>query len=231
MPHAGEHRPGHGGPGDGADRRQPGGTGQPRHAAAWPRGSRQDPCRSTISRLAIGSGDPAARAGDHFVVDGVRADRPSPAPSAPPACPARTGSPRHPRRRRRVPGPRSTTNWSMQMRPTLRAPPAVDQHVEATAQRPEHTVGVADRHQRHAWCLLRRSRCDRTTRRRPPEPTSPVQQGISASSPAAGPCRRSSGIGLSPYTAIPGRTMSKARSGRVMVAGELDRCAISKGTP
>ena len=31
------------------------------------------------------------------------------------------------------------------------------------------------------------------------------------------------GIGLSPYTAIPGRTMSKPKSGRVIVDGEFDR--------
>ena len=39
------------------------------------------------------------------------------------------------------------------------------------------------------------------------------------------------GIGLSPYTAIPGRTMSNRKSGRVIAAGELDRCATSKVTP
>ena len=156
-----------------------------------------------------------------------RAGRPSPAAVGSPVVPGPKRIASSPSRTSFWPGPRSTTNWSMQTRPTLgRRRPLIN-----TSKRPPAS-GTPRRRTRWAsappWCPGRRSRCGRTTH----------LAGLHRRTSATGhfnviagrrPMSPRSGIGVRPYTAIPVRTMSKARSGRVRrpesCSGALSRSA------
>ena len=73
--------------------------------------------------------------------------------------------------------------------------PTIDQHVNATAQAAEDTVGVADRQQRQRGVAVGDPGVAVRHAVARPAPTGPGPQGISASSPGAAPCRPARGWG------------------------------------
>src|SRR6185312_10985435 len=106
------------------------------------------------STLTVDAGDPAAGSGDHLIMDGV--ERVGPVLG----CGLAVGA--GPEQYRGVALAHTCLSWSKVDDELVHADPAdvwatppVDQHVEATAERAVHTVGVTDRQQRQCGVAVR----------------------------------------------------------------------------
>ena len=122
------------------------------------------------SALTVDAGDPAARAGDHLVVDGVEQVRPVLRGGFAVAAGAEQDGRRRPRATSVCAGSEIDDELVHADAADAGPPTAVDQHVDAAAQSP----GTHRRRSRSAsapaWCRDRRPRCARRTRRRPHAP-------------------------------------------------------------
>ena len=103
-------------------------------------------------------------------------------------------------------GPRSTTNWSMAMRPTDRAAPSIDGDLDPAAWRAWDAVGIARLARVPAAFAVRGPRAAvgaRSARRRRPSRWRGGPQRHGRYEPEARARCRSAGAGVSPYMAMP----------------------------